>query len=136
MSEQLVILSATVALLMQIKILGIVLDQKLNYKAHITQASQKGVNSALALKRLRNLCPKTVQRIVQAKVTLFIDYASPIWSLNLSIAPVNKLNIFQKIRGQAIIGVFLIVTSIVIKSEAILKMPSMHHHNQQLQSGL
>ena len=34
-SEGLVILGATVALSPQVKILGVVLDQKLNYKAHV-----------------------------------------------------------------------------------------------------
>lgn len=48
---------------MQVKILGVVLDQKLNYKAHIAQASQKGINLALALKKLRNLYLETAWRL-------------------------------------------------------------------------
>ena len=79
----------------QVKILGVVLDQKLNYKAQVARASQKDINSALALKRLKNLRSKTARRLFQAKVVPVIDYASLIESPGLSMAFVNKLNISQ-----------------------------------------
>lgn len=63
---------------MQVKILGVVFNQKLNYKVYIIQASQKGVNLVLALKRLKNLRPKINQRLFQAKIALVINYTSPI----------------------------------------------------------
>ena len=83
----------------------------------------KGVNTALALKRLRKLRPDTARKLLQAKVVPLIDYASPIWSPGLSISLINKLNILQKIREQAIIGAFCIVASSVIESEAELVVP-------------
>lgn len=98
-SEGLVILGATVASSLQVKILGVVLDQKLNYKAPIARASQKkGINSALALKRLKNLRPVTARRLFQAKVIPAIDYASPIWSPGLSMA-MSISSIFLKKLG-------------------------------------
>ena len=118
--KPLAILGKIVAPLLQVKILGLVLDQKLNYKAHIARACLKRVNAALALKRLRNLQPEIAQRLFQAKVVPVIDYASLIWSPGLSMSLINKLNIPQKIRGQAIIRAFRTVAFLVIESEAEL----------------
>lgn len=69
------------------------LDQKLNYKSDIACASQKGVNATLALKRLKNLCPETAQRLFQTKIVPVVDYSSPIWSSSLSASFINKLNV-------------------------------------------
>lgn len=119
--ESLTILGATVAPSLLVKILGVILDQKLNYKAHIAQASKKGVNAALALKRLKNLRPKTARRLFQAKVVPVIDYASVIWSPGLSTGLIHQLNVPQKIAGQAIIGAFHTVASVIVESEAGLE---------------
>ncbi len=59
--ESLTILGATVAPSPSVKILGVILDQKLNYKAHIARASEKRVNATMALKRLKNLRSKTAR---------------------------------------------------------------------------
>lgn len=130
--EKLVLSGATVAPSPQVKILGVVLDQKLNYKAHIAQAFQNGINSALALKKQKNLRPETARRLFQAKVVPVIDYASPIWSPGLSMSLLNKLNVPQKVGGQAVIGAFPIVASIVGESKARLELSTMCHHNEQL----
>lgn len=47
-----------------------------------------------------------------------IDYISPIWLLGLSVSFINKLNVFQKFRGQAIIRAFCKVALNILKSEA------------------
>lgn len=119
---------------LQVKILGVILDQKLNYKAHIAHASQKGVNAALALKKLKNLRPETAQRLFQAKIVPVVDYASPIWSPDLSASLINKLNVPQKIGGQAILGAFRTVASSIVESEAGLEPPIIRHHKQRLHS--
>ena len=46
------------------------------------------------------------------------------------MALVNKLNFPQKIGGQAIIGMFYTITSIVVESKVGLELPSIRHHNQ------
>ena len=51
----LIIFGKTVVLLLEIKILGVILNEKLNYKAHIVQTYQKKINTVLTLKKLRNL---------------------------------------------------------------------------------
>ena len=52
------------------------------------------------------------------------------------MALVNKLNVLPKIGRQAIIGAFYTVVSIVVESKAGLQLPSIRHHNQQLQEWL
>lgn len=96
-------------------------DQKLNYKAHIARASQKGVNAALALKRLKNLRPETARRLFQAKIVPVVDYTSPICSPGLSISLINKLNVAQKIGGQAVTGAFRKVAGIAVRHHKQLK---------------
>ena len=44
------------------------------------------------------------------------------------MALVNKLNIPQKIGGQAVIGAFCTVAAIIGESEAGLELPIMRHH--------
>ncbi len=134
--ESLVILGASVVPPSQVQILGVSLDQKLNYKAHIARASQKRVDAALALKRLKNLRPETARRLFQAKVVPVVDYASPIWSPSLSTAIINKLNLPQRVGGQAIIGAFSTVAMIVAESETGLESSIIRHHNQELQTWL
>lgn len=77
----------------QVNILGVILDQKLYYKAHIARAFQKGVSAALALKRLKNLRAETARRLFHAKIVPVVDCASPIWSPGLSASLINKLNV-------------------------------------------
>lgn len=52
------------------------------------------------------------------------------------MALINKLNVPQKIGGQAIIGASRTVASIVVEAEAGLESPVMRHHKQQLQTWL
>ncbi len=116
-SEQFVILGSTVVFVSDDKIVGILLESKLNYKAQIARALQKEVNAELALKRLKNLHPKTAQRLFQAKIVLVVDDASPIWLPSLSIALINRLNFPQKIEGKAFITAFCTVSLTVAKSK-------------------
>lgn len=74
------------------------------------------------------------RRQFQVKVAPVIDYSSPIWSPGLSIALVDKLNMPQKIGGQAVIGVFCTVASIIGESKARLELPTMRHYKEQLQA--
>lgn len=45
----------------EVKILGVVLDQRLSYRQHIAQATKRGIKAALALKRLKNLTPEVTR---------------------------------------------------------------------------
>ncbi len=132
--ESLTILGVTVASSPSVKILKVILDQKLNFKAHIAQAFKKGVNAVMALKRLENLRLETAQQLFQAKVVPAIDYSAAIWLPELSLRLIHQLNIPQKIAGQAIIKAFRTVALVIVESEAGLEPPVIRHHRQQLQT--
>lgn len=130
--ELLIILGATVAPSSSMKVLGVILDQKLNYKEHIARASKKEVNTAMALKRPENLRPETAQQLFQPKIIPVIDYSSTIWSPGVSLGLIYQLNVPQKIAGQAIIGAFCTAASVIVESEARFEPPVIRHHRQQL----
>lgn len=54
----------------RIKILGVILDQGLKYREHISQARDKGIKAALALKRLKNLRPEVARKLFTQKLHL------------------------------------------------------------------
>lgn len=135
-TESLSILGASVAPSLQVKILGVIFNQKLNFQAHIAWASQKGVDAALTFKKLKNLYPETARRLCQAKIVPVVDYASPIWSPGLSTCLINKLNVPLKIGGQAVIGDFGTMAGIVAESEAGLEPPAVRLYKQPLQAWL
>lgn len=97
----------TVKAQLEVKILGVILDQKLSYKLHIAQAAKKGIKAALAIKRLRNLRPKVTRHLFVSTVAPVVDYASPIWAPGASTSALRRLNNVQRIGAQAIIGGFI-----------------------------
>lgn len=64
----------------EVKILGVVLDQRLRYRQHIAQATKRGITAALALKRLKNLKPEVTRQLFVSTLAPLVDYASPIWA--------------------------------------------------------
>lgn len=59
------------------KVLGVVLDSGLRYKSHIANTATRGLQAAMALKRLRLLSPSISRQLFGATVAPVIDYASP-----------------------------------------------------------
>lgn len=74
-----------------LKLLGVVLDQKLKYHEHISNAVKPGIATVLALKRRRNLGPETARRLYNSTVTPVTDYASVIWAPNASQLVLKQL---------------------------------------------
>lgn len=64
----------TIKASLQIKILGVILNQALRYKEHVSKAGDKRVKAALALKRLRNLRPEIARKLFKSIIALAIDY--------------------------------------------------------------
>ena len=61
-----------------LKILGVVLDSKLTFKAHIKEQLKKACAKASALQRLRKFIPKYVMvRLYKAYVLPHLEYCSP-----------------------------------------------------------
>ena len=90
----------------EVKILGVILDQQLRYKEHVVRAGKRGLKTALALKRIKGLNPRTARMLFASKVTPAIDYASPIWSPRAAKQTTSILNQAQRLGAQAIVGAF------------------------------
>ncbi len=103
-----------------LKLLGVVLDQKLKYHEHIGNAVKRGVVAVLALKRPRNLRPETARRLYISTVTPVVDYASVIWAPNASQTVLKQLDKIQRVGCQAITGAFKTVFLLIAESEATL----------------
>lgn len=105
---------------LRLKLLGVVLDQRLQYQEHIGNVAKKGVLATLALKRLRNLRPEMVKRLYISTVIPVTDYASVIWAPNASKSALSPLAQVQRMGAQAIVGAFRTVLLLVAESEAAI----------------
>jgi hypothetical protein len=63
------------------KILGVVMDSELRFKELLAKAATRGLEAAIALKRVSGLLPPTARRLFEATVALVVDYASSVWML-------------------------------------------------------
>lgn len=122
----------TIKASLQIKILGVILDQALRYKEHVSKAGDKGVKAALALKRLRNLRPETARKLFKSKVAPAMDYASVIWAPSATASALKRLDKAQRIGAQAITGAFSTVSLLIVEAEAALTPTMDRLHWQQL----
>ena len=56
-----------------VKILGLVMDSRLRYQEHAARAATKGLQAAMALKRLRGLSPSVARKLFNATVAPVVD---------------------------------------------------------------
>jgi hypothetical protein len=103
------------------KILGVVMDSELRYKEHIAKAATKGLNAAMALRRLNGLSPATARRLFEATVAPVVDYASGVWMHACGSLATATLNRIQKIGAQAVTGCFRTVATAVAEVEASIR---------------
>ncbi len=102
----------------EVKVLGVILDRKLRFKAHMARAAKKGIDVTLALKRLRGTSPKTARRLFTALVAPVMDYATPVRSGKATKKGIDALNVAQRIGAQAIVGAFRTVSLARAEAEA------------------
>jgi len=102
----------------EVKVLGVVLDRKLRFNAHIARTAKEGIAAALALKRLHGTGPKTARRLFTALLAPAMDYASPVWSARATRKGLAALNVAQRIGAQAIVGAFRTVSLARAEAEA------------------
>jgi Reverse transcriptase (RNA-dependent DNA polymerase) len=79
------------------KILGVIMDPELRFKEQIASAATKGLNAAMALRRLRMVSPSSTRQLFGAAVTPVVDYASNIWGHACGSAATPALNRVQRI---------------------------------------
>jgi hypothetical protein len=63
----------------RVKILGVIMDAKPNYKEHIARAGSKGLEAAMELKRLRCSSPLMTCQLFTFAIAPVVDYASNVW---------------------------------------------------------
>ncbi|KAI3059595.1 hypothetical protein CBS147353_10533 [Aspergillus niger] len=101
-----------------VKILGVVMDTRLKYKAHIARAASKGLEAAMELKRFKGLSPSTARQLFTSTVSPVVDYASNVWMHDFKDKSSGPINRVQQVGAQAIVGTFLTVATTVAEAEA------------------
>lgn len=112
------------------KILGVIMDPGLRFKEHIANAATKGLNAAMALKRLRMTSPSTARQLFGATVAPVADYASNIWSHACGSSAMSALNRVQRTGAQAITGVFRTVATAIGEAEASIPTVLQRHQGK------
>lgn len=64
-----------------VRVLGVVLDQRLRFREHLASKTTKAYKAASALKRLHGLRASNMRQLFNATVAPVMDHASPIWYL-------------------------------------------------------
>ena len=112
------------------KYLGVVLDSKLDFKAHVQAVQKKSQQRLHVLRRLRSfeLDPKLIQNLYRSIIEPILTYCGPIVFPSLSISERNKLlNISrsaEKISGKKNPKISDIVHKATVhKAQAISKTP-------------
>lgn len=101
-----------------VKILGVIMDSRLKYRQHIAYAASKGLEAAMALKRLSGLSAATARQLFTATVVPTVDYASSVWMHACKDKLLGSVNRVQRAGAQAIVGTFLRVAVNVAEAEA------------------
>ena len=79
-----------------IRYLGLILDNKLDWKAHITELSKKLSRAVGLLYKMKNLCSKSVLRsLYYSLFNSHLSYGLAVWG-NASLSHINKIRTLQK----------------------------------------
>lgn len=96
------------------------MDTRLRYQEHTARAATKGLQAAIALKRLRGLSPSVTRKLFNATVAPVVDYASSVWRHARRASAERVLKRVQRVGGQAVVGCFQTVGTAVAEAEANL----------------
>ena len=101
-----------------VKILGVLMDDKLKYREHVARAASRGLEAAMELRRLRGLSPSTARQLFTSTVAPVVDYASNVWMHVFKDRLLGPINRVQRTGAQAIVGTFSTVATAVAEAEA------------------
>lgn len=102
----------------EVKVLGVLMDTRLQYKQHIARAATKGLEAAMQLKRLSGLSPSAARHLFIANVAPAMDYASSVWMHGCVDRTIKAIHRVQNLGAQAIVGTFCTVATAVAEAEA------------------
>ena len=115
-----------------VKLLGVVFDQHLKWRAHVQRAVKRATSASMAIGRLRQLRPAQMRQLYQACVVPRMDYPSTVWhnpaknkwqitALNTVQRPamIKILSAFRTVATQALeVETFLLPTHLRLAQRA------------------
>lgn len=104
-----------------VKLLGVVLDNRMTFKQHIAKVTSKATNQCLAIKRLRGVRPKQARQLYTATVTPILDYCATAWyapGRRGITSHVRELEAVQKLGALAVVSAFRTVALHIAQIEA------------------
>ena len=126
------------------KYLGVIFDQKLNFKSHLQYISKKGTNAAMALSSITKInwgAQYTYARqLFKAVITTRTDYATSIWHQPKSdgelatIGQIQKLTTIQRLGMKAITGCYRTTPTAAMEIESDLQPIRIRLQTKVLQS--
>lgn len=114
----------------EVKLLGIIFDQKLSFRSHTARAAKRGERAALALRRLRGLRPAAARQLFLATIAPVTDYGAPVWVPCSSSRVQSRIDRAMKIGAVAITGMFKSAAMAAAMVEAGLELPHDRLHEQ------
>jgi hypothetical protein len=115
-----------------VKVLGLIMDTRLRYQEHTSRAATKGLQAAMALKRLRGFSLSVTRKLFNATVAPVVDYASSVWTHARNASAERVLKRMQRIGGQTVVGCFQTVGTAVVEAEASLLTIGERHSRKAL----
>ena len=113
------------------KYLGVVFDQRLNFKTHLQNVTKKGTNAAMALSRIAKCnwgAPyKYARQLFNAVIAARTDYAASIWhrprsgGKTAATAQARSLTTIQRLAMKAITGCYRTTPTAAMEIEAGLQ---------------
>ena len=113
-----------------IKVLGIIIDTKLQYKQYIAKAATKGLEAVMNLKQFRGLCPSMARHLFTAIVVPVMDYVFNIWVYGCVDRTMKAINRVQNLGAQVIVGTFCRVATTVAEAKASI-LPAQEQFSQK-----
>ena len=104
----------------QVKVLGVLMDQQLQYHMHAVRTAKRGLRAVQALRRLCGLLPSTARQLYITMVAPVVDYASVVWSICPSAKIVAAPEQIQRLGARAVIAGFRTVSLSIAEAEAAL----------------
>ncbi|KAF2235389.1 hypothetical protein EV356DRAFT_514207 [Viridothelium virens] len=112
----------------EVKLLGLILDQRLTFHSHTARAAKQGEKAALALRRLQGLRPKAARQLFIATITPVTDYGAPVWVPGSSMHVQGRINQAMKIGAATVTGMFSSAALPAAMVEAGLELPQDRLH--------
>jgi ribonuclease HI len=107
-----------------VKILGVILDQKLAMDAHVERVTTAATIKCLALARLKGLRPKQLRELYRSIVVPTTDYAASSWfsqDRRGTVRLIHRMQKVQKLGAKIILRAFRGVAAQVLDAEANLE---------------